>query len=178
MALRIPQNQIILGKYTSGNEYMFVANYNEYTGYFYEFNGKIYAGKEYSSDALEIIRLDSSKVNKLLINPNTSIYGRISGNSIPPKALFSSISSTSAEARVRYFAKKINTQPYLIKEIDEDTFNSLQTNPLYQVIKVNYSADMSDTELNLLETKMTGIKAYITSINVVTSTNEDNPYIS
>ena len=30
MNIRVPQNQIVLNKYTAGNEYMYNDNYNEY----------------------------------------------------------------------------------------------------------------------------------------------------
>ena len=40
MGLRVPQNQIVESKYTSGNEYMFAKTYKEYKGYYYEMSGK------------------------------------------------------------------------------------------------------------------------------------------
>ena len=43
MGVRVPQNQIIESKYTSGNEYMFAKTYKEYKGYYYEMSGKQFA---------------------------------------------------------------------------------------------------------------------------------------
>jgi hypothetical protein len=44
MGIRIPKNQTVESKYTSGKEYMFVSTQNEYKGYYYEMNGKIQPG--------------------------------------------------------------------------------------------------------------------------------------
>jgi hypothetical protein len=65
MGFRVPKNKIIKSKYTSGKEYMFVSTYREYQGYYYESNGKIYAGETYDSAAPELIRINSSNVEQL-----------------------------------------------------------------------------------------------------------------
>ena len=44
MSVRIPSNQIVKSKYTIGKEYMFESTYREYQGYYYELNGKLFAG--------------------------------------------------------------------------------------------------------------------------------------
>jgi len=55
MALRIPKNQIITGKYTLGKEYVILSSYAPYQGYYYNLNGRTFAGKEFDPKAPEII---------------------------------------------------------------------------------------------------------------------------
>lgn len=166
MGLRIPQNQAVTSKYTSGKEYMFNSTYREYIGYYYELNQKLFAGKEFSTSAPEIIKIDSSKVNKLLTNPSTYTYGKISGIKMNDNNISTLPSSTDniydkgGEEFIRFFCQKENQTPILIKEISEDTYKSLQNNPLY---KTTYIGNYNDSKHNIDDAnkEMPGLKTFL-----------------
>ena len=50
----IPSNQII-HKYTMGNEYVNLSTGKLYQGYYYEFNGKKFTGKEFNPTASVLV---------------------------------------------------------------------------------------------------------------------------
>ena len=106
MGLRVPQNQIVTSKYTSGKEYIFNSTYREYIGYYYELNGKLFAGKEFSTTSPELIRINSNKVNNLLTHPSTYVYGKISGVKIPNIKITQLPNDLSKE--LNFYCKKIN----------------------------------------------------------------------
>jgi hypothetical protein len=157
MGLRIPQNQTVTSKYTSGKEYMFVETYREYIGYYYELNGKLFAGKEFDLKAFELIKIDSSKVNKLLTNPATFTYGKVSGMKIPSAKPFSHIYQYDSDTR--YFAYIFTKN--LIKEISKETFESLTSDPLYKTVSLTYQKGFSPEELNKAELIIPGIKTFV-----------------
>jgi len=166
MGLRIPQNQAVTSKYTSGKEYMFNSTYKEYIGYYYELNQKLFAGKEFNLNAPEIIKIDSSKVNKLLTNPSTYVYGKVSGvkmnnDNIPSLPTNSdNIYDKGGAEFVKFFYQKINQTPILIKEISEDTYKSIQNNPLY---KTTYIGDYNNAKHNIddADKKIPGLKTFL-----------------
>ncbi len=137
MAVKAPKNKIVI-KYTSGGEYLVEKTYQSYQGYYYEFNNKIYAGKEFNSNSPILIKKGSEKVNTLLTNPSTITYGAISGI----KLLSSKISSipfnlndlnlNNLKANLLFLCSKVNENPPRIKQIDEETYTSLQENPLFK----------------------------------------------
>ena len=88
--IKIPKNKIKTGLYTSGGEFLIAKTQQRYQGYYYELNNGFYAGKEYKEDSPELIRSTSDKVNKLLSNPFTNLYGATSGiiiNNVKPKSI-------------------------------------------------------------------------------------------
>lgn len=156
MRLRLPQNQAVTSKYTSGKEYMFVQTYKEYIGYYYELNSKLFAGKEFNFNAPELIKIDSSKVNKLLTNPATYVYGKISGISIPNQKPISHV--FQYDSNIRYFA--YNNTKKLIKEVTKESFESLQSNPIYATVSLSYKDGFDDNELKQAESTVPGIKTF------------------
>jgi len=175
MGIRIPKNQTVESKYTSGGEYMFTSTQNEYKGYYYELNNKTYAGKEFNVNNPEIIKLQSDKYNTLLGSAATYIYGVVSkvklNNNKPTSIPF------DGNIKDRYFIKKINSN--IIKEVNEDNFIKLQSDPIYQTLSIKFSYNMTDQELNDLDKKMPGIKIYLQNDinNIPNSSDETNPYI-
>ena len=157
MALRVPQNKIVQSKYTAGKEFMFNKTYREYIGYYYELNENLFAGKEFSPTAPELIKIDSSKVNSLLTSPSTYVYGKVSGIKLN-NSIISSL-TYQYKSNIRYFSYQINRN--LIKEIDEDTFNNLKPNPLYTTILLNYIGGFNDNELKEAEKIIPGITTYV-----------------
>lgn len=164
MGIRIPSNKI-QSKYTSGGELMFKETYREYMGYYYELNNNIYAGKEFNSSAPELMKINSPKVNRLLTNPATLIYGKISKIKLPssviPSFIYQSNKQTTRFAD-RYFTQKTNVVPIIIKEIDKDTYNIIKNDPIYVSIIIKWDNEGSNTlTLENAEKQMPGIKKFL-----------------
>ena len=163
--MRIPSN-IIEIKYTPGKEFVFSLNYKFYQGYYYELNGKTFAGKEFNADAPELVRSNNNNVNTLLTNSKTYIYGFLSKvklNNVSPSSI---ISKGNISGGMRYFSKKNNTNPILIREITEETFKQYQNDPFYQVISIEFPEGGyfgNQKSLDEAEKKMPGIKTFILS---------------
>ena len=163
--MRVPSN-IIEIKYTPGNDFVFSLNYKYYQGYYYELNGKTFAGKEFNADAPELVRSNNNNVNTLLTNSKTYIYGFLSKvklNNVSPSSI---ISKGNISGGMRYFSKKNNTNPILIREITEETFKQYQNDPFYQVISIEFPEGGyfgNQKSLDEAEKKMPGIKTFILS---------------
>jgi hypothetical protein len=165
MGLRVPQNQTVTSKYTSGKEYMFNDTYREYIGYYYELNSKLFAGKEFSTTAPELIRIDSSKVNKLLTNSSTYVYGKISGVKIPsskittlPSSNTNNLLDKGGEYFLQFYSSKINSN--IIKSIDENTYIRLQSDPLYKITFIGTYNNKNQT-LDDAEKELPGLKDFL-----------------
>lgn len=165
--MRIPSNVITKNQYTAGKEYVYLATYKEYIGYYYVINGKYFTGKTYNSDSssLELAPIKKSEnTNLFLTQAATYIYGLLSKKNSKelssPK--FNSIiapelDTNNKEETETYYVKKLNTIPILIKQVDKKTFQSLKPNPLYQVtsLKLDYS------NIDEAEKQMPGLKAFL-----------------
>ena len=171
MAFKVPSNQIVYN-YTSGGEYIFKTTQKEYQGYYYENSGKTFAGKEFNVYApeLEKIQIKNSKnekINPLLSSAATFIYGKISKIKNLPSDKIQSIVTKKGKSTTpitRYFAKKINSNPILIKEINKEEYDNLVKNPLYQVVSIFYPKGDYVTDPSILdeaELKMPGIKSFL-----------------
>lgn len=169
MGFRVPKNQIIKSKYTAGKEYMFVSTYREYQGYYYESSGKIYAGEKYDSAAPELIKINSTNVNRLLTNPFTYIYGKVAKNNTIKFTSTPSVSSVifdpnsqTTQFTNRYFTHKVNISPIVIKEISKDTYDKISTDPIYNKIVVKWNNEGDNTiAIAEAEKKMPGIAAFL-----------------
>ena len=168
MSLKIPLNQLVQSKYTSGDEYVFTRNTEiAYTGYYYETGGKIFAGKEFSPTSPELIRKTSIVKNTLIENPATSNYAKLSGmiiNSTPIQSITFNPSKKDFDRGyiTRYFAKKISSANVInIIEVNEETYMTLVKDPFYQSLKIDYKFNISFEELNLLDKQMLGLKTYL-----------------
>lgn len=147
----IPNNIIQTSKYTQGNEYRIASTNVPYQGYYYELNGSFYAGKEYKSNSPELI--PESKTNKLLNFPPTALYSAISGVSSQDLQLpvIKSVQNnfSSVNIKERYFCRQITIQPILIKEIDEETYDNVKANPLYQTTFIGKNQDIDQANAQL-----------------------------
>jgi len=154
--MRVPSNQILLN-YTTGNEYIEVESNAFYQGYYYELNGKLYAGDSYNPKALEIVK--QKDANQLYDNKSTAIYSALSGvtsQSISPTKL-TSLQSTARTSGTRFFARNLQYKgAILIKEIDQATYTSLQNNALYQTTYIG-----GDQGLDAAEKIMPGLKLFL-----------------
>ena len=157
----IPAN-LIVSKYTQGNEFIRTDDYKDYQGYYYEFNGKAFTGKKYSLDSIEIIRKNSDQVNPLLSNPSTFNYGAISGVNIPSNPPIASLSNKSNspnfDTLTRFFYKKYNDN--IIKETNENSYKSLQTNPIYQTAFIGTYQGRTQT-IDEANQQIPGIKSFL-----------------
>jgi hypothetical protein len=161
--MKIPSNIISLGKYTIGNEFINSKTNESYQGYYYEISNKFFIGKEFNINAPEIIKI--SNKNTLLNNPKTKIYSQISNITSQNLSLPSynyipliELKESDLEDITRYFIKKLNSNPILIREIDKKTFNTIKNHPLYQTVSI--------TEPELLypkqvEKQMSGLVAFL-----------------
>jgi len=144
MDIRIPSNQIVKSKYTIGKEYMYKDTYREYQGYYYELNNKLFTGKEFDSNAPELILIPKnnnvpSGFNILLTKASTYAYGKISGTKLNNTKL-PSIQPSLLISNIKYLAKENNSFPLKIIFISEDIYNeNLQNNILYSFTKVYFS---------------------------------------
>jgi hypothetical protein len=160
----VPKNIIVTSKYTSGDEFVFAKTSGPYQGYYYEFNGKTFAGKEFNSKNPEILKKDSNSVNKLLNrNNSTMIYSLASGItsqilSTPPITSIPSIVDRTSIKSVRFFYKKFNAN--IIKEIDEDSYKSLQSQPVYQTTFVGTYNGTTQT-IDQADQQVPGLKAFL-----------------
>jgi hypothetical protein len=166
MAIRIPKNTIVESKYTIGNEYILLSSYQRYQGYYYEMNGKFFAGKEFDQNSPELQKILSSKSNNLLTLASTFLFGKLSGinvnsNTIPTYVYQPTEEDYSRGYSIRYFYKKINTNPILIREINKETYDSLLNNPLYQVISIIWTVRPENVNLDEAEKQMPGLKAFL-----------------
>ena len=171
MGLRIPQNQTITSKYTSGGEYMIANTQNEYKGYYYELNNRTYAGENFNTNNPEIIKINSDNYNKLLGNPNTYAYGVVSGVKILntkilslPEGAGNDIQHVPEDIPGKeeplFYCKKINTN--IIKKINEETFISLQKDPIYQTTFIGTYNNKTQTPDDA-EKQISGIREWVTS---------------
>jgi len=171
MAIRIPKNQIQY-KYTQGKEYMYKDTYREYQGHYYELNNQIFAGKEFNSNAPVLVRIPKGNndafngFNSLLTRASTYVYGRISGTKIrnpkPVTQVFKNDPNLVNVTTNRYFVQNTNITPILIKEVTEESFNQLKTNPLYKAVSIRWIYnEANENQIENAEKIIPGIKTYL-----------------
>lgn len=166
--MRYPKNQIKENQYTSGGEFVLVDSGKIYTGYYWQFKDKYYVGKMPNSNnnLVQIKKITPQDIKKIEIKNRISPSAAFAlGNNIINK--LSTIITVVAKVpqstdEIRYFSKKINQTPFIIKEIDQNTFNILKTDPFYQITSI--PGDLifpGSKELDLAEQQMPGIKAFL-----------------
>jgi len=151
MGIRIPLNQVVESKYTAGGEYLLLNTHSEYKGYYYESNNKFFAGKEFNINSPEIIKFTSGKVNTLLLNPSTEMYGKISNVNLFKSKELKSIPIDYTKGGFHYFAKKNNSNPAKVICISEEDYNNnIGVNPLYSFTEIEFNIEFgfSFTEKN------------------------------
>jgi hypothetical protein len=173
----LPSNVVENNLYTIGGEFINKDTYKDYQGYYYETGDRFYIGKEFNPNPIELIKKNSSEVNPLLANPKTATYGKLTGINLqqnkPKPISFSPTSDNFQQGyQIRYFAKKLNVTPILIREINQTDFFKLSTDPLYQTLEVKYTFDISDQQIADLNKKMPGLGAYIQGYVPPTSSDE------
>lgn len=115
--MKSPKN-IIFSKLSKKGEFLELKELKPYNGYYYEWNGRFFGGKEYNSANIELIKNTSiNKKGNINLNKNT-IYNR-------------------------FFEYKVNNSNS-IKEISENEYKIKLKNPLYKTIKIKYDSINKD----------------------------------
>jgi len=138
--MRIPSNIIIAESYTIGNEFVFESTYKEYQGYYYELNNKFFIGREFNPNAPLLLKLGSSEINPLKLNPVTLTYAnltkiKIYNNKIP------SIPFSSNVFGIKYLAKQLNSNPVRIVFTTKDALENPNQYPEYIFTSVEYQPE-------------------------------------
>jgi len=160
--MRVPLNIIQTGKYTSGGEFVEELSNKPYQGYYYELNGFLYTGKEYSVNAVKIIKKQNQ--NQLYNNSNTAMFSFMSG--ITSQQLSSIIvkgipfGELPHGENLSFYSRQLNINPIIIKSIDEKTYLSLQGNPLYKTTFIGNYNDV-DQNIDQAERQMPGLKTFL-----------------
>ena len=153
-----PKNKVSPSQYTKGNEYVFISSGKDYIGYYYKaFDGKYFTGKTPTYNDFElVIAPDINNSSKDYFYRNNIENNRILNilnpelKSLPqtllPKPTL--VTPTGEDYTngffIRYFAKRINTNPIVIFEIDEQTYDDLSSQSpkynfaLYDVISLSW----------------------------------------
>lgn len=161
MSLRIPSNQII-NKYAVEGKYMFKETQLGYTGYYYEWKGKKYAGEKFNISNPEIIEINPSNLNNLLQKESTYMYGVISKVNLNPISISTFyFDKDTMDNQYRYFTLIKNKN--LIKEINKETFEQIKNNPLYSSVSIFYKNGFDDNELERANKVIPGLKTFLNS---------------
>jgi hypothetical protein len=170
--MRPPSNIIIPGKYTIGDEFMLASSKIDYQGYYYEFQGKFFAGKTFNILAPEIVKKEPTfempfegedESSRIISFMSTSSKFPSLPLNDPNNPVFLALDIQENTDSFRYFAKQVNTSPILIKEISKETFNSLQLNPLYQTLAIPIRFIEDPVSLEKVNKIMFGIKDFLMS---------------
>ena len=166
--MRFPKSQIKENQYTSGGEFINPFTNSIYSGFYWEANGRYFIGKTVDLKSTEIkkITLGVSKILNVFNSLPSSVYGVLSNNSITLLANStdapSGIPSNSNKRVIRYFVKQTNSTPVLIREVNQDTFKQIKSNPIYQTIAIKRETIYAGTnELDTAEAIFPGIKGFL-----------------
>jgi hypothetical protein len=147
----IPANKIQKGKYTIGGELIDKITNIPYKGYYYILNNLYFVGKDYNSNARELIKVSDS--NKLIeANFSAANYSLISGITSQdlqtPKVNY--LQFNTSDDPTRYFYKKVNeNNPIVIREIDKENYDKIKNNPLFQTTFLDDKKSLAQAEKEL-----------------------------
>ena len=136
----IPADKILTNQYTRGSEYI-DSKGKYYQGYYcVVLSTKYYTGKTYTPQSVELSKVGATQPISI-------------PTSLPPQ--------TTA---TRYFLKKINQHPIIIKEVDEMTYNIYQGDPFYQLVAVQVPGsdfNINSKALDDADKQMPGLKIFL-----------------
>lgn len=178
MSVKLPLNQSVKYQYTMGGEYVLPNNIEiPYIGYYYELNGRAFAGKEFKYDAPELLKNTLKTSNSLLQNAQTTEYAKLSNIKLVSQFPPTSYVNTLKEDGIRYFLKKINNDnAILIIEVSKETYDQFKNNPFYQSVTLNfkYKTGFNNNEIEMAEKTMVGIKEFLKDLNFDPNSDIDN----
>jgi hypothetical protein len=167
MALNIPKNKIVT-KYTSGGEYIVKDTNVPYQGYYCEVNNTLYAGKDYNSKAP--ILISKADQNQLLQNKNTAAYSVTSGitsqqlQQQKPTSLPNAYRAPN-DTNPRFYCRKTNEQPIIIKQISEEDYKRLSNTPLYQTTYIGIYNNKNQSPVDANK-QLPGLELYLKDSDV------------
>jgi hypothetical protein len=152
---------------------MYESTYKEYQGFYYEFNNKFFTGREFNIDSPELIKINSDNVNILKQNPKTKRYSAVSNQKIYkeekviglPYNDFNNLCDRSGNLFLKFFCKKVDSNPIIIKNIDEDTYTKLFGSILYYT---TYIGEYNGVYQNIEEANinMSGLSDFLLERNL------------
>jgi hypothetical protein len=171
--MRVPSNIIIENKYTLGKELIYAKTYEEYQGYYYEINDKLFAGREFDPKALQLIRINSADINPLRFNPKTATYGNLTKTTLPNNRIIS-IPFIATESGIKYLAKQLNSSPIRIFFVNKETFEREKSNALYSFTSLNYEAEFGFDITDLNKEEIPEIDIFLAEYSNQDSNDEFN----
>jgi hypothetical protein len=168
--MRIPSNIIQTGKYTIGKEFIDKKTHKFYQGYYYEINGRWFAGKEFNNNAPEIIKISSLASNSLF-SLGLMLFKKFSKLNIDPNKPSSFF--YNYQDNIRYFLSKNNVFPISITEVNEETFKKFKNNPIYSSAILTYDGGFNNVELKEAEKKIPGITTFVSTSYLPPPVEED-----
>lgn len=126
--MSVPKN-LIKVKVAQKGELVYKLTNASFSGSYYELNNKLYEGDSFKFGTPELVTIENA--NRFPTNNDTFIYSYVSGIT----------SQTLAEPIIKpydnpgsslFYYTQTNVQPAFVREIDEQTYLSLQGNPLYK----------------------------------------------
>lgn len=166
--MRFPKNQLKENQYTSGGEFINPTTNSVYSGFYWEDNGRYFIGKTLDFNATEIKKITSGAIKRLNVFNSlpSSVHGVLSNNAITFLANSTStpagIPPNSNKGAIRYFIKQTNSTPILIREVNQDTFKQIRSNPIYQTIAIKReNIYVGSKDLDTAEAIFPGIKEFL-----------------
>ena len=136
----VPGGSIVENQYTLGSELSEKNTGKVYQGYYCIIGNKYYTGKTYTNVSIELVKI-------IIQSTTTSSF-----NSNFPNNRFGE----------RYFAKKVNFNPVLIREINKESFTVLSSDPFYQTLSINGVEIFSGSKaLDKADKQMPGLKTFL-----------------
>jgi hypothetical protein len=136
----VPKNIIIENQYTLGGEFLEKNTSKLYQGYYCIVKTKYYTEKTYLSTSVELVKIPEK-------TPTTSSF-----NSNFPDNRFGE----------RFFAKKLNFTPILIREVNKESYSKLLLDPFYQTITIKGTEIFSGSKiLDQADKQMPGLKSFL-----------------
>ena len=112
-------------------------------------------------------KIISPKSNNLLKIASGFLFGKLSGININQKITPNSVVYQPTQEdydkgySIRYFYKKINVTPLIIKETNKENYDLLVNDPLYQVISIRWTIIPENLNLDQAEQQMPGLKSFL-----------------
>lgn len=137
--MKVPANIISENLYTIGKEFVLADSYKEYQGYYYEINDKFFAGEVFDPFAPRLLKLDSSDIDPLRLDPKTSVYAGLRRTRIPTDKI-PSIPLDIATG-TKYLAKQIGSNPVRIIFTTEKAWRESKKYPGYIITSVYFEPE-------------------------------------
>lgn len=159
--LKPPSNLVVESKYTAGKEFKETLSLKDYQGYYYEYNNSYFAGETFDVNAVELTPTRLRQPSPFLSSLTSFAYSTIAGavantvvNNIKPQSY-----NYQYDSNTRYYSYSIKDQ--IIKEINKENFDALQSNPLFTTVSLSYNGGFNKIELDEAEKKIPGIKTFV-----------------